>query len=134
MQQPKTYTELRMQYECYTWFHNSYPYERGYLYRIKNELDNYPAKKSESDRVRQLSENKSTGVIKGVSDLCYLSAYGPVFIELKIPGGVQSKEQKEWAEKVTRRGFRYFVVWSLQEFKDLMDTLVLDPPSTGITK
>lgn len=63
------------------------------------------------------------GRIKGVSDLIYISPTGVCFIEMKTPQGTQQPEQREWEQKIKRRGYKYFIVRSLEEFKLLIDAL-----------
>jgi hypothetical protein len=108
-------SEARLQQECFMWFHNTYPHLRGLFFRIKNE-DHNPITGA---------RNKATGVIPGVSDSCFLAKTGAKFIEFKIPGGRQSKDQKEWSSKIIEACFDYFIVYSLDEFKDLCQKLVL---------
>ena len=94
------------------------------LFRIKNELDNHP-RKTVRDRMIQLSENKSTGIVEGVSDFCLVLHDGRVaWIELKIPGGQQSPDQKVWEVKLLLRGHQDFICWSVDEFIELCKKLL----------
>lgn len=115
-------TELQLQAQCTQWFWNTYAKHRGRLRRVKNELDNHPYK-TKQDIFKQLSENKATGVIPGDSDL-YFIAEKNTYIELKIPGGRQGEEQKKFEALVTQYGHHYVLVWSLQEFKNLIIDLL----------
>lgn len=65
---------------------------------------------------------KSMGVVSGVSDLIWLSNNGPVFIEMKIPTGVQSKEQKEFESVVSSLGYRYVICRSFEQFQEILLT------------
>jgi len=96
-------------------FHNTYIYLRGLFFRIKNEDHN---------RVTG-ARNKATGVIPGVADSCLLVPGGnAVFIEFKIPGGKQSEKQANWELTVTRVGYSYYIIHTLEEFQNLCRKLL----------
>jgi hypothetical protein len=117
--------ELIMQSKCTQWAWNTYPEHRGRLRRIKNELDNHP-RKSKMDIIKQLSENKATGVVPGDSDLYFIDRI-ITYIELKIPiDGRQSLEQKKFQQLVESCGHRYRIIRTLQEFQDLYKSLIHD--------
>lgn len=106
----KNKTELRIQQDCFMWFHNAYPHLRGLFFRIKNENTN---------RISG-AIGKATGIIPGVADSCLLIPHiRACFIEFKTPTGRQSKTQNEWADKVKAEGHLYYIVRSLDEFKNL---------------
>lgn len=111
-------TELQFQSKCYLWFHNTFPKERQMLFRVKNELDNHPYKK-QLDIKKQLSENKATGVISGPSDFVYVLPGIVVFIELKLEAR-QSDDQKEFDKKVVAREMLYYLIYSFEEFQNLI--------------
>lgn len=109
-------SELRIQQECYMWFHNSYPHLRGLFFRIKNEGTNKISG----------AIGKATGIIPGVGDSCLLLPYGPAcFIEFKTPTGKQSPIQKKWCSIVTKAEHMYVIVRTVDEFKTLCQTLEL---------
>jgi site-specific DNA-adenine methylase len=90
------------------------------LFRIKNELDNHPYK-SKQDIFKQLSENKATGVISGPADFIYQLPNIVAYIELKVNGNGQSKEQKEFETKVRKRKMIYVVCEdSLEAFQKVI--------------
>ena len=62
---------------------------------------------------------KSLGLIAGVSDLIILTPNQAFFIEVKTPTGRQSEKQKEFQHKVELLGFKYFLVRTLEDFKNL---------------
>ena len=66
---------------------------------------------------------KAMGMVSGVADLTYLSPNGVVFIELKTETGGQSPAQKEWERRVRERGYPYYVVRSVEDFKSLITDL-----------
>jgi hypothetical protein len=109
-------TELRIQQECYVFFHNTYPQYRGLFFRIKNEGHN---------RISG-AIGKATGIIPGVSDSCLLLPGHPAtFIEFKTEKGKQSDVQIAWQYIVEHAGFSYFIIRNLKEFKDLLCLLGL---------
>lgn len=115
-------SELKMQAICFQWFHNTYPQYRKLLFRVKNEMDNHPYKQK-SDIFKQLAENKATGVVDGAPDFMLLLRR-TCCIELKVAGGRQSDAQKEFEAKATSMGHLYFVVWTFEEFKELVISLL----------
>lgn len=116
-------SELSMQARLYKWCHNTYPQTIDLLFRVKNELDNHP-RKLPQDRMKQVSENLATGIRPGVSDFV-LVWYKIHFIELKIIGGRQSPDQKEFERKVTEKGHLYHLVWTDDQFMDLIKSIIL---------
>lgn len=109
-------TELQLQADCWRWYRNTFHNKK--LRRIKNELDNHPRKNS-SDIKKQLSENKATGIEPGTPDFMYLST-PMVWIEMKIEGGIQSPEQKEFQLLAESLKHHYFIIFSFVEFQQLM--------------
>lgn len=102
-------TEDKLQAEIFAWHWNHHPEERKRLFHVNQKARN----KIEGNRM------KAMGVVAGVSDLIYLSSSGAVFCELKTPEGVQSKEQKEFQRIVEGIGYRYIIIRSLAQFKQL---------------
>lgn len=122
METQLTVTEIKMQSDCFLWFHNSFPAHRGRLRRIKNEFDNYP-RKTDLDYKKQGNENKATGVVRGDSDFYFIN--NPlVFIELKLPGRTQSDPQKDFQKLVESYGYRYELIKSREAFKELILNLL----------
>lgn len=104
-------SELKLQSECYIWFHNTYPEHRGRLYCVNNNSEN----------AIKGALNKAIGVIKGVSDMHFILPEGRIlFIEMKLPGTYQSPDQKKWQAKVESLGHRYVIARTLQEFKEII--------------
>ena len=106
-------TELQMQAQCFQWHWNTYPDERGCLYMNYNNAKNQA----------HGAILKAMGMVSGVADMTYLSARGAVFIELKTEVGEQSEAQKKWERLVRSRGYAYYVVRSVEEFKELIADL-----------
>ena len=56
----------------------------------------------------------------GVSDLIILKPNGiTLFIELKVEKGIQSDAQKLFQSKVESLGFDYYIIKSLEQFKQI---------------
>lgn len=102
--------EHRIQCECVRWFRLKYPKLRKLLFSVPNG--------GRRDAVTG-ARLKEEGAIAGVSDLILLKGnrfYGALCIEMKRPGGYQSKEQKEWQKTVEETGNKYVVCHSVDEF------------------
>lgn len=103
--------ELQLTQQCFLHYNKEYRGKR--LFRIKNELDNHP-RKSQLDKIKQLSENKATGVNKGIADFVFIDSNGDShWIELKVDDGKQSPEQKDFQAIVKN----YYICRSLEDFK-----------------
>lgn len=109
-------TEDKLQSTCFTWHWNTYPAERRRLFHVNQKARNA----IEGNRM------KAMGVVPGVSDLIYLTASGPVFIEMKTETGVQSLEQKEFQALVESFGYQYIICRSLEQFQSIFGNL--NPP------
>jgi len=106
--------EDRLQQECYMWFHNTYPEQRGLLcYNLNNSRNKVAG-----------AINRSLGLQAGRPDLTYYTPSGKaVFIEMKTPTGVQSPEQKKYQKKVESFGYSYQIIRTFVEFKSLILTI-----------
>ncbi|EAR14042.1 hypothetical protein RB2501_01410 [Robiginitalea biformata HTCC2501] len=63
---------------------------------------------------------KTMGMVPGVSDMIYLKPGGrPLLIEIKTMRGTQSPKQVAWQARVVANGYRYYVVRSLDEMKEI---------------
>lgn len=67
--------------------------------------------------------NKSMGVISGRSDLVLYYNKVATHIEVKSPKGRQSLPQKEWQKTIENQGFEYHIVYSLDDFIELMEKI-----------
>ena len=63
---------------------------------------------------------KATGLTPGASDLIVIYFGRLLFVECKTATGVQSDEQKAFAQRVQDCGFAYHLVRSLDDFKLLL--------------
>lgn len=111
--------EAKIQSECFIWYNNNYCLTfhepRGLMFSVPNELG---GKNAISTALA-----KSTGLMSGVSDTIVILPNGRlIFVEFKTAKGVQSKSQKEFEKRVTAHGYDYYIVRSLEEFKELINT------------
>lgn len=68
---------------------------------------------------REAAKFKATGLVAGVSDLIVVQPNNVLFIEVKFKKGRQQPNQLEFEKTVTNLGFKYYVVRSLDEFKNI---------------
>lgn len=108
-------SESRIQQEIVMFFNNEYPELRGCLcYNNNNSVGGLRGKL-----------NKYLGVIKGRSDMVLYYKSFSVMIELKTEKGRQSEAQKYWEHLMRSQGFEYYIVRSLEEFKELIKKIIL---------
>jgi len=103
-------SELKLQQQCFMWHWNTRPQERGLLFMNYNNPKN----------AIHGAILKGLGLVAGVADMTYLSPSGVVLIEMKYEKGRQSPVQVEWQSKVEAAGYRYEIIRSFEEFKELI--------------
>ncbi len=111
----KGMTEAQIQSACVIWLWNTHPKTRGMFFAVNNNA---------SHVVKGL-QNKSVGVVAGVSDTILLWNRTDYLIEFKTPNGRQSKHQMKWDHDVTGWGYDYFIVRSLEDFKKVIEGIIL---------
>lgn len=115
--------EAKIQADCVLWMHNERPETRGLYFCVNNEN----SRSKYESKARQLmsgAQRKAIGVVAGVSDTILLIPRGGfhgLCVEFKTDIGRQSAAQVEWQGKVEAQGYRYVVVRSLAEFKDVVN-------------
>lgn len=102
--------ESQMHSECFIWFWNNYVEHRQMLIHVDNNSHN----------AVEGNKKKAMGVVKGASDFILILNRMVMFIELKLPSGSQSKEQVAFEQKVAKRGHVYIIIFSFEEFKNLI--------------
>ena len=111
--------EHRIQCACVNWFRLQDPDHASALFAVPNG--------GRRDRVSG-AKLKAEGVLPGVSDLILLVprdwCHG-LLIEMKTAKGKQSPAQKEWQHDMERRGYRYIVCHSFDEFREHIDDYML---------
>jgi len=105
-------TESQLQQQCYLWFRRQYPTEEGRLWMQYNN-----PRSMQSGKYLKLQ-----GMVSGVSDLAFIRLDGTmVFIEMKLPKGKQSPNQKWWQSVVERCNSEYYIVRTLEEFQEIIN-------------
>ena len=97
------------------WFRYQYPQLRLNLFAVPNG-----ARRSRWERM----EKKHEGMTAGVADLLLLvpnATHHGLAIEMKTKTGRQQPSQKEWQQAAEAQGYRYEVVRSFEEFKNLIN-------------
>lgn len=106
-------SESKIQQEIFQWFHNNYclPHHtpQHCIYHIPNQ-----------NQQRLVS----IGVKAGVPDLqvILITDNGPkfIYVEVKDHKGQQSEKQKEFEKWCIKSGIPYYLVRSLDEFKEIL--------------
>lgn len=103
--------EHRIQSACVRWYRLQYPKMKHNLFSVPN------GGKRDAATGAKLKEE---GALSGVADLILLKSnrfYGALLIEMKTSKGRQSESQKEWQQRITKDGYKYVVVRSLEDFQ-----------------
>lgn len=127
----KQQDENFLQNQSYIWFTNTYGLKhhnpRLLFYSVANEIGASVAYSIGKCKVvtdalsRTMNKFKLTGFKKGVADVHLCFPGGKlVYIEFKTATGTQRPEQKEFQEQVEALGFKYYIVRSLDEFKEIV--------------
>lgn len=133
----KTITEESIQQSALVWFTNNYGLKhhnpRLLFYSVANEIGastayaiNTELKGRFSSLItkivgRVLAKFKLTGFKKGVADVHLCFPNGKlIYIEFKTATGTQRPEQKEFQQQVEDLGFKYYIVRSLEDFKEIV--------------
>ena len=106
--------ESAIQASCVAWFRASYPAHERLLFSVPNGGFRYAITSA-----RMVEE----GMTAGVADLLLLWPSGRwhgMAIEFKAPGRKASEDQLTWGSAVMGAGYLYRVVWSRDEFKQLI--------------
>lgn len=108
--------ESALQQQIFNWYNNNYclknTVNRGMIFSIPN---------GGTRHIMEAMTLKATGLLKGASDLIViLPSKKLIFVELKMPKGIQSIEQKDFQSRVILLGFEYYIIRSLEEFKELI--------------
>ena len=93
-------SEHDLQLNCIAWFKNQ---KIGEIIPVVNEAT---------------YKNKNFVINKGASDLIVILPKKVIFCELKVGNNKQSKEQLEFENRITELGYNYYLVRSLDEFKN----------------
>lgn len=116
---PLPVKEKRVQKNCIRWFDIQYPLLQQLLFHIPNGGSRNKQKINGRMVPLEAIEFKRMGVRRGVADL-FLSIpneqFHGFYIEVKSVGEKQSDAQIEFQKKVTSLGYKYSVVFTVEEF------------------
>jgi hypothetical protein len=107
--------ELQLQAQCYQWAHNTYPQLRKLLFAVPNG-----GKRNK----REAMNLKASGVVPGIPDMICVYKGVPVGIELKVGSNGPSDDQLEVHEKWDEHGMRVYVIWTFEEFKLIIKSII----------
>ena len=106
-------TEDKLQADIYKWYFNNFCLKkhkpRHFIFSVPN--GGYRTK-------LEAVKLKATGLRAGVSDLIVVQPNRIIFIEVKLEKGRQQPNQIEFEKTVKSLGFEYYVVRTLEEFKE----------------
>lgn len=103
----------QLQAECYQWFHNTYPEQRGLLHANANNSVN---------KIKG-NQQKALGVVKGVLDMEYFRAKNLHFFDIKVGNDSLSKAQKNFIAKVESEGAKCYEIRSLEQFQTIIQEI-----------
>lgn len=107
-------SESQIQASCVIWMWNTRTDTRGLFFSVTNNSEN----------IGRAMQRKAVGLVSGVSD-CLLIWRGSVYcFEFKTESGRQSPAQIEWMQKVNRHGINYYLVRSLEQFKQIIGEIL----------
>lgn len=105
-------SEVKLQQDCFVWFHNTYPNLRGTMWLVHNNPKN----------ARHGTVLKGLGLVAGVSDMSFLYKGKFYAIEFKTDKGKQSKEQIDWEWTIFLQDGEYVIIRSFDEFRTFVET------------
>ena len=110
-------SEASIQQSCVVWFRNNYQrkgVDKGLVLSIPNErMGGYKA----------MAPLLKTGLLGGASDLIVLLKGRILFVEMKDHKGTQSPKQIKFQSQVENLGYKYYLVRTLKEFKEIVDCI-----------
>lgn len=106
-------TEDRIQQEIIMYYRNHY--QRLYVNCLIFSIPNGGLR---DKRTAMLM--KSTGLLSGASDLIVIHFGVVLFVELKTETGKQSDEQRAFELRVNQCGYPYYLIRSLEQFKQAL--------------
>ena len=107
------FLEAKIQQEIVMWTNNNYGLN---FHNPKILIFSVP---NENKDLKEAIRKKAIGLKKGVSDLILVAPGRVVFVEVKTDIGVQSANQKAFEQDVNALGFDYWIVRSLEDFKNM---------------
>ena len=119
-----SHVESNLQKSCVKWFRLTYRKYKHLLFAVPNG----GARSAITGAIL-----KAEGVTRGVADLLLLvpnKKYHGLCIEMKTPKGRQSPEQKQWQKAVEDQGYYYAVCRCFDDFYNLVEWYLKQPPTT----
>lgn len=107
--------EAKIQADCVQWLWNNHPQTRGLYIHIPNEGN----RRSKTDG----AVRKALGIVAGAPDTFLFipnKGYHGLAIEFKTSIGIQSEEQKSFELRLEALHYKYVIVRSLSEFKEVI--------------
>ena len=114
--------ENKIQSDFYRWFNANYSAYRLLLFSIPNEAI-YAGFLPKNISIRINNMLRSMGLVSGVADMFLSVARGGchgLYLEFKTPKGTQSDKQKAFEERAKGQGYRYELVRSSEEAKEIV--------------
>lgn len=102
--------EAKIQQEIYLYFNNKYCLKN---HKPRCSIFSVP---NESANAKETMHKKNMGLRAGVSDLIIVMPKKVLFVEVKTLTGTQRNAQIDFENVVTKLGFDYILVRSLEEF------------------
>jgi len=96
------------------WFRYQFPYAAPFLIAVPN---------GGRRDAKTGALMKKEGAVAGVADLILFDPFGkkpPLFIEMKLPKGVQSESQVRFQRAYTQAGYTYTICRTFDQFKELV--------------
>lgn len=103
----------QLQAECYQWFYNTYPEQRGLMHANNNNSLNKI----------QGNQKKALGVLKGALDLEYFIKGKLYFFDIKVGKDKFSQAQHEFIAQVTAEGAKCYEIRSLEQFQAIIQKI-----------
>lgn len=107
--------EENIQADCVSWFVKNYPH--CMIYSVPNE-----AAAIANGNFSLYNKLKLMGLKPGVADLVVTIPNEMFYVEVKKPGGRQSKTQEIFQKKIEKLGFKYYLIFSVDEFQNLIQS------------
>lgn len=106
----KQVTESKIQQDCFMWYSNTFArHNIGIMFSVPNES------------IGSQQRKVNIGLLRGVSDTIIIHKGICMFVEFKTLTGVISPYQKQFKEKVENQGLKYYLIRSLEDFKQLFE-------------
>jgi len=108
------HSEDRIQQDIFLFLNNTFCLaimpDRGIIYHVPNQ------------RISKVERMKlaAIGVLAGASDLIFVFRGKVIFLEIKTTTGRQDPAQKEFQSRIEANGFRYYLVRSVEDVKEVV--------------